>query len=333
MIMRISNFISTQWKGISHAVRTSNDGWQVAHRLENTQVHCLCLDPHQAGVIYAGTQDQGILRSDDGGVTWQPLGLSDQVIRALAVAPTQPGVIYAGTRPVRLFKSDDGGNRWGELREFQRVRGWWWFSPADKPYTAYVQAIALSPTDPNVVVVGIELGGVLLSADGGQTWSRHRRCALRDCHSMVFHVSAGNWVYECGGSGGGVAVSQDAGMTWRKFKAGLDVHYGWTINADPENPQLIYASLAPGPFKAHVDGKAEAFIFRSRDGGAWEKLGGGLSQPLRYMPYALLIDPTAPGHVYAGLSNGDIWHTTDYGDHWEKLPFNLGGIHRALVMF
>jgi hypothetical protein len=32
------------------------------------------------------------------------------------------------------------------------------------------------------------------------------------------------------------------------------------------------------------------------------------------------------------LSNGDVWHTVDYGDHWQRLPLNLGGIHRSLIM-
>jgi len=49
------------------------------------------------------------------------------------------------------------------------------------------------------------------------------------------------------------------------------------------------------------------------------------------MPYALLTDPAAPGYLAAGLSNGDIWQSTDHGDHWSQLPFNLGGIHRALI--
>jgi hypothetical protein len=50
------------------------------------------------------------------------------------------------------------------------------------------------------------------------------------------------------------------------------------------------------------------------------------------MPYALLTDPEAPGHLYAGLSDGDIWHTADYGDSWQQLPLNLGGIHRFMIM-
>jgi hypothetical protein len=50
------------------------------------------------------------------------------------------------------------------------------------------------------------------------------------------------------------------------------------------------------------------------------------------MPYALLVDSAKSGHLYAGLSNGAVWHTTDYGSSWEQLPLNLGGIHRSLVM-
>jgi len=61
-------------------------------------------------------------------------------------------------------------------------------------------------------------------------------------------------------------------------------------------------------------------------------LTGGLPQPLNHMPYALLTDPTTPGHVYAGLSNGEVWHSTDHGDSWHKLPFCLKGIHRTLIL-
>jgi hypothetical protein len=49
------------------------------------------------------------------------------------------------------------------------------------------------------------------------------------------------------------------------------------------------------------------------------------------MPYALLTDPTTPGHVYAGLSNGEVWHSTDYGDTWHLLPLHLGSIARVLI--
>jgi hypothetical protein len=36
--------------------------------------------------------------------------------------------------------------------------------------------------------------------------------------------------------------------------------------------------------------------------------------------------------VYAGLSNGEVWYSTDHGDTWDKLSFCLQGIHRTLLL-
>ncbi|MEP7357558.1 MAG: hypothetical protein ABI847_09995 [Anaerolineales bacterium] len=312
--------------------------WAVAQLLPDQPVTCLSADALHPGVVYAGTQGGGVCRSDDAGATWRPAGLAGQIIKAIAASPTEPGVVYAGTKPALVFVSRDGGSSWAELESFRRVRAFWWFSPAEPPFSAYVQAIALSPHDPRVIVVGIEAGAVLGSADGGQTWQGHRPGALRDCHSLAFHAQDGRWVYEAGGTGAGVAYSRDAGHTWRQPRAGLDRHYGWAVAADPAQPEIWYASLSPTSAgwppvpAAHVDGHANAFIFRSAGGAAWEKLGGGLPQPLGHMAYALLTDPAAPGHLYAGLSSGDVWHSTDHGDHWVQLPFNLGGIRRTLIL-
>jgi len=311
--------------------------WTVEHLLADQVITCLSAAALGPGVVYAGTQGRGVLRSDDGGVSWRPAGLAGQVVKAIAASPSEPDVVYAGTRPALVFVTRDGGATWVELTGFRRMRSFWWFSPAEPPFSAYVQAIALSPSDPKVIVVGIELGAVVRSADGGQTWQGHRPGALRDCHSLTFHARDGDWVYEGGGTGAGTAHSRDGGRTWRQPRDGLDRHYGWAVAADPAQPEIWYASLSPSSAgwppvpAAHVDGAANAYIFRSAGGAPWEKLGGGLPQPLRYMAYALLTDPAAPGHLYAGLSNGDVWHSTNHGDTWAQLPFNLGGIRRTLI--
>jgi len=82
--------------------------------------------------------------------------------------------------------------------------------------------------------------------------------------------------------------------------------------------------------KAHSENNAQAAIFRWTDVG-WQRLAGGLPQPLDYMPYALLTDPEVLGEVYAGLSNGDVWHSANYGESWRQLPFILRAINRDLV--
>jgi len=331
--MSMNTFLATTGQGLARASRGANGEWSVELLLSDQDVRCLAADPLNPRVIYAGTQGNGVLRSNDGGKTWRPAGLAGQIVKVLAASRTQPGTVFAGTKPALLFVSRDSGASWTELASFRRIPGRrFWFSPAEKPFTAYVQAIALSPADPSIIVVGIEFGAVVRSSDGGQTWSGHRRGALRDCHSLTFHVTNGDWIYEGGGSGAGVSVSRDAGATWTQPGEGLDRHYGWAIAADPAHPEVWYASVAPHPFKAHSENNAQAVIVRSVGSAPLQPLTGGLPQPLNHMPYALLTDPTAPGHVYAGLNNGEVWHSTDHGDTWHKLPFCLKGIHRTLLM-
>lgn len=192
-----------------------------------------------------------------------------------------------------------------------------------------MQGIALSPIDRNVILAGIDFGAVVRSADGGRTWSGHRRSASRDCHSIVFHPVDGMWAYEGGGTGS--AVSQDGGSTWARPRTGLDRRYGWAVAAAVDDPAIWYISSSPRPANAHSSDNAQAYIFRSVHGEPWQKLAGGLPQPIDHMPYALLVDREAPGHLYAGCSNGDIWHTGDGGDHWQTLC-TLHNIHRALVL-
>lgn len=325
--------LSTTGSGIFLAMCKPDGRWIVEQTLAGEEVTCLAADPIQTGSVFIGTRNAGVLHSIDDGRTWATTGLSGQIVKAIATSPLIPGMLFAGTKPACLFRSLDYGLRWEEILPFRRIFSrHFWFSPAEAPFTAYVQGIALSPSDPDVLVVGVEFGAVVRSTDGGKTWQDHRKGALRDCHMITFHSSQGNWVYEAGGTGAGTAISRDGGDTWVQNRAGLDRHYGWACAADPFNPEVSYLSAAPSPSKAHGGNDAQACIFRSDAVGKWKKLDGGLPQPLKHMPYALLTDPDEPGHVYAGLSNGDVWFSSNMGEAWEQLPFNLISVQRSMIL-
>jgi hypothetical protein len=295
------------------------------------QIYCLAADPHKSGQVYAGTRDHGIQVSEDSGKNWRGLGLEGIPIKSLAVSPHQPGVIYAGSKPVSLFVSRDFGANWDELPSLRAAKKWWWFSPADPPdWRPYVQALTISPSDPDVILAGIELGAVLRSEDGGKSWSRHLRGALRDCHSLKFHLTDGNWAYEAGGTGGGAAFSRDGGRTWRKAKKGLAKSYGMVCAADPEKPEVWYVCTAPSPYNAYGQ-DPKIYLYRSIGGAGWQPIGWE-PHPISSPPSALISLPGAPGHLFAGLRNGQIWHTADYGDSWAPMPFKTMGIYSLAVL-
>ncbi len=273
-----------------------------------------------------------MLRSDDSGLTWEATGFNGEAVKSLAVSPHDASRLYAGTKPALMFTSPDGGNSWRELEGFRRIPNrWWWFSPAEPPdRRPYVFAIAPSPTEPDVVLAGVEFGAVVRSEDGGQTWSRHRRGALRDCHSLKFHAADGNWAYEAGGTGGGASFSRDGGRTFQKVARGLAKNYGIVCAADPARPEVWYVCVAASPFSAFGDEPA-AHLYRSAGGAGWQPIGWA-PHPLPRTPTALVTLPGSPGHLYAGLQNGDVWHTADYGDNWNRLPFNLESIWFSMLI-
>jgi hypothetical protein len=283
--------------------------WTVEHSLRGSGAQCLAIDPTDADTVYAGLPERGVQRSVDGGRTWVDCALPAAAVFSLAVSAAD-GAVYAGTEPSALYRSDDRGASWHELEALLELRSRpsWSFPP--RPWTSHVRWIAPSPHRAEIVLVGIELGGLMRSTDGGATWQDHRPGAQPDVHSLAWHPRADGWAYEAGG--GGAAWSEDAGDTWRPADEGRDRHYTWAVAADPHDPDIWYVSASTGPYAAHSGGDPQAHIYRRLEGD-WQALAGGLPEPLPAMPYALVA---ADGRLFAGLADGQLWESPDRGESW-----------------
>jgi photosystem II stability/assembly factor-like uncharacterized protein len=314
----------------------SPDGerWETSVGLEGQGVQSVAVDPQDPDRVFAGTFDDGLWRSRDGGLSWQrvgegPGGIAEGRILSVAISPSHRvdglAAVYAGTEPSRLYRSEDDGRTW---RAFPRLpelpsAPTWSFPP--RPWTHHVRWIGLHHHDPALVFAGIELGGVMRSRDGGETWEDRKPGSYHDSHAILTHPRDPGRVYEA--AGGGAARSLDGGETWQAVDEGRDRHYVWGLAVDPVDPDLWYVSAARGSGEAHRnDGQAAAILYRKRGEAPWQPLGGeatGLPRPLPYMPYALLPLRDRPGSLLAGLQQGEFYLSDDAGDTWRRLDLRL----------
>ena len=281
--------------------------------LADTGVQCLTRDPADDDIVYVGGGGSGVWKSDDGGVSWRQLDFPHPDVFSLSVSAAD-GAVYAGTEPSMLFVSRDEGGTWTELSALREIPSapTWSFPP--RPWTSHVRWIAPSPHDADLLLAGIELGGVMRSVDGGRTWADHRPGAQPDCHALAWHPREEGRAYEAGG--GGAAWSFDGGDTWRPADEGRDRHYTWALAVDPTDPECWYVSASTGPFAAHTERPAEAYVYRWRAEGPWEPLNGGLPQPLDSMAYALAH---REDRLFLALANGTLYESGDAGDSWREL--------------
>ncbi len=296
--------------------------WTVEQSLLGSGAQCLAADPRDPDTVYAGLREGGVQRTDDAGRSWVDCALPEPAVFSLAVSAAD-GTVYVGTEPSRLFCSDDRGETWRELEALLELpsRPTWSFPP--RPWTSHVRWIAPSPHEAELLLVGIELGGLMRSGDGGKSWQDHRPGAQPDVHSLAWHPRTPGLAYEAGG--GGAAFSEDAGESWQPADEGRDRHYTWSVAVDPEDPACWYVSASTGPFAAHGRRDPQARIYRRRDGEPWAPLAGGLPEPLEAMPYALLA---TDDRLFAGLADGQLWQSFDQGDRWTRCTLegdDLGG--------
>jgi photosystem II stability/assembly factor-like uncharacterized protein len=279
------------------------DSWAATAALEGRGVQCVAASGER---VLVGTRGHGLFVSDDAGKSWDQVELSEPDVFSVAIGAAD-GALYAGTEPSRLFVAGNGG-AWTELEALQDIpsRSRWSFPP--RPWTHHVRWIAPDPHHPERLLVGIELGGVMYTEDGGATFEDHRPGAKLDAHSLAWHPHAEGRAYQAAGDG--AAWSRDGGQTWESADAGRDLRYCWAVAVDPEEPERWYVSAASGPSAAHSATSARGRLYRW-SANEWHPL----ALPPDSMPYALAA---AGDELLAGLADGRILVSADRGETWDE---------------
>ena len=264
---------------------------------------CLAADPLVHRRAWCGTHRGGVFRSDDGGMSWQSVGLVGRVLMALTASSVERNVVWAGTEPSEVWRSADGGATWEQTGRLETLPSSpeWSFPP--RPGTHHVRWIACHPREPERLWVAIEAGALVSTIDAGRSWRDRVTGGPRDTHELAIHHNAPDTLRVSAGDG--YFESDDLGFTWRSPSAGLEVGYLRSVAIDPGRPEVVVISASSGPHSAYVAGRSDGRLYRRVARERWERVRDGWPEP------ASTIAPL----LCAGAERGELWAADERGVH------------------
>ena len=305
--------------GLVFCQRNGAGDWKVLNRaLEDLSATSVIA---RQGVILAGTT-VGVYRSDDLGKTWHQAsaGISVRHIRWMAYHPDLSDFELCGSEPAGIFVSRDGGKNWRECSEVTEMRnrfGWY------LPYSPEAGCVRGFSYHGNRCYAAVEVGGVLVSDDGGETWSLAQGSTGKpnssmlpnihaDVHSIAVHPSSKDWVFAP--TGGGFYRSVDGGASWEL----LYRCYCRAVWLDPADRDHIILGPADG---VDHNGRIEQSY---NSGSTWEDATSGLSTP--WQRHMVERFTQVGGDLLAVLSNGELLAAPLASLAWHKILPDVTGV-------
>ena len=303
--------------------------WQILSQglPERAEIRAILVHPDNPQLLYVGTQ-HGPYRSTDGGAHWEGLDFPDtgMAVWSLLFRPNDPQVVYCGTAPPAIYRSEDGGDSWKRLT-FAAPAGM-----VEMGFPCRIIGLAADPNNPDAVYAGLEVGGVIRSTDGGDTWEDCTAALLRfaeqdylksrilsntdaegmmDTHALALSAAQPGSVFLA--TRMGLFHSADQGQSWADMEIwrSSPLTYARDIQVAPSDPHTLYAALSPGALTLNGS------VYCSPDlGQTWQRFDQGIAPQSTMMTVALSRQD--PQLVYCGTREGQVFGTQDGGATWSE---------------
>ncbi|MGD0741780.1 MAG: sialidase family protein [Acidimicrobiales bacterium] len=303
----------------------------------------------------SGWFGQVVQRSEDGGKTWEAIGNEFayastpgthqwydgtphpwEFARVWHFEPSlsDPDTVFAGVEDAGLFRTTDGGSTWSEiagLRENETGQQW---QPGAGGMCLHT--IVLDPTSNERMWVAISAAGVFKTNDAGATWSPANvglqstyipdpDAFVGHCvHRIALHPERPNVLFMQ--KHWDVMRSDDGAESWYEISGNLPTDFGFVIDTHAHEPETLYV-LPITSDACHYPPNGRLAVYRSRVGGnEWEELGAGLPERDCYVDVlreAMAVDDLDPCGIYFGTTGGQVYASSDEGDHWSAIVHDL----------
>lgn len=283
--------------------------------LDWTPSRSLAIHPTNANRLIVAVAGSGHYISQNAGGSWTALsmpGATSSSGRAIAFAPSNPNIVYASRGDWGanggIFRSTNGGLNWSLVA-------------GNSTITSVVTHFAIDPNDPNHVFVSTYGQKVMVTTNGGSSWSPSNtnmtdtglfNIEISPVNSNIMFATGYVWVWK----------SVNGGASWTIADTSYTDYYNSALELHPTNSNIVYVGSVRILTGTGYFGNG---VFKSTNGGStFTSHSAGMQNT-----YVLDIepDPNNPNLVYAGLWGAGFYRSTNGGITWQQgnvdmtLPF------------
>jgi photosystem II stability/assembly factor-like uncharacterized protein len=290
----------------------SHSGMYLEARVWNFASH-----PQHPDWLLAGT-DMGLFQWHESSARWTAIASPLQDVWAVGIHPSNPNLWFIGSRPAGICRSLDAGKTWQTLD----VPGLQQFSTINMGATRVTQ-ILFDPIDPQTLWLTVEIGGIYVSHDAGDTWQpRDVGLISADVHGIAILDKNDGQRLMYATTNQGLHHSTDGGLHWEFQEIDSPWQYTRAIVPRLDNTGVVFLTNGNGP-----PGNRGRLLISQDFGAHWQEVV--LPGIVNSTVWTVATDPEQPMRLWACTNLGQVFVSHDGGWQWERLPQEFGEI-RAL---